>query len=420
MPRRLPKVFTLPGYRRLWTASTLSRWGDAFHTVALPLLVLHLTGSGLGVGAVVVAEIVPVLLLAPLAGAVVDRISPLRVMIAADLVRATLVAALPLVYGNIGAVYAIAFGLSAASVFFNPATGAMLPRLVGEKELVAANSGIWTAAVLSQIALAPAAGLLVVAFGFAPAFLINAVSFALSALVLIRLPPAARPSAESDRDQAVHPGRRWRRWAHQAGGGIHLIAQDRLLRTLAAGQLLAALSAGATSALLVVLATDRLHLGPAGYGWLLAAIGIGAAAGPLLVLRRVQDPRRPLLVFGPFALRGGVDLTLAATTNPVVAGGALATYGVGTSTGAVTFTSLLQATAPESHRGRILAAFDMLWQSGRLASLLVGGLLADAFGVHWVFLGGGILLLAAAALGCTTRTRPSITERDSGPGNTAC
>ncbi|MGA5191445.1 MFS transporter [Streptomyces griseoincarnatus] len=418
MPSRLPKVFTYPAYRRLWTASTLSRWGDAFHTVALPLLVLHLTGSGLGVGTVVVAEIVPVLLLAPVAGAVVDRISPLKVMITADLVRAALVAVLPLVYGNIGAVYAIAFGLSAASVFFNPATGALLPRLVGEKDLVTANSGIWTAAVLSQIALAPAAGLLIVAFGFAPAFLINAASFAFSAVVLVRLPLAARPSLTPHHGEAVHPVGRWRRWAHQAGGGIHLIAGDRLLRTLAAGQLLAALSAGATSALLVVLAADRLGLGPAGYGWLLAAIGVGAAAGPLLVLRRVEDPRRPVLVFGPFALRGGVDLTLAATTNPIVAGGALAAYGVGTSTGAVTFTSLLQATAPETHRGRVLAAFDMLWQTGRLASLLVGGLLADTVGVHWVFLGGGILLLAAAALGFTTRIRPMTGAQDSQPDTT--
>ncbi|MGW4104710.1 MFS transporter [Streptomyces sp. NPDC004976] len=201
----LKEVFTHPGYRRLWTASALSRWGDAFHTVALPLLVLHLTGSGLGVGMVVAAEIVPVLLLAPIAGAVADRLSPLRVMICADLVRAVLVALLPLVSGHIGAVYAIAFGLSSASVFFNPATGTVLPRLVAERELVAANSGIWTAAVLSQIALAPAAGLLVVAFGFAPSFLINAASFVASALVLARLALPARPEAEAD-DRAVHDG----------------------------------------------------------------------------------------------------------------------------------------------------------------------------------------------------------------------
>lgn len=86
-----------------------------------------------------------------------------------------------------------------------------------------------------------------------------------------------------------------------------------LLRALAAGQFLAAMSAGATSALLVVLAQDRLG-GGGGYGLLVAGIGAGAALGPLLLLRRIEDPRRPLYVFGPYAVRGLVDLVLVVAT----------------------------------------------------------------------------------------------------------
>jgi hypothetical protein len=79
-----------PLYRRLWAARTVSQWGDAFNTVALALLVYALTGSGLGVSGVVVAEIIPVLVLAPFAGALVDRMPQVEVMIGADLARAAL------------------------------------------------------------------------------------------------------------------------------------------------------------------------------------------------------------------------------------------------------------------------------------------------------------------------------------------
>ena len=387
-PSGLRAVFARPGYRCLWVARTASAWGDALATVALSLLVLDRTGSGLGVAGVVAAEIAPVLLLAPVAGVVVDRLSPVRVMIAADLVRVALAALLSLVSGSVPAIYATAFGLSAAAVFFNPAAGSVLPALVDEKELVAANSGIWTAAVLSQIVLGPAAGALVLAYGYGPAFWINAASFAASALVLTRLRlPACPPTAS--------PGMSWWR---QSREGLALLGSHRLLRALAAGQLLAALSAGATSALLVVLVHDHLGLDARGYGLALAAIGVGAAAGPLL-LTRIRNPRRPAFVFGPYLLRAAVDAVLALVRVPSLALAALVGYGMGTSTGAVTFNSLLQAEAPPAARGRVFAAFDLLWQLGRLASLALGGLLADTAGIAAVYAAGAALLAAAAAVG---------------------
>jgi predicted anti-sigma-YlaC factor YlaD len=148
-------VLVRPAYRRLFAAQTISRWGDTFNTVALVVLVFRLTGSGLGVTGAVIAEIAPVLVLAPLAGAVIDRLPRVRVMLAADLWPMALAALLRLVDQHIVAVYAVAFGLAAAGVFFNPAANSVLPSIVGEDELVAANSGLWLAAVVSQIALAP-------------------------------------------------------------------------------------------------------------------------------------------------------------------------------------------------------------------------------------------------------------------------
>ena len=389
--RTVRQVLAGRDYRRLWVARTVSQWGDTFNVVALALLVYQLTRSGVGVSGLVLAEIAPVLLLAPLVGPLVDRLPRAQVMIGADLARMVLAALLAVWHGHLAAVYAAAFGFSAGAVFFNPAAGSVLPTLLaGDQDLVPANTGIWTTAVLSQIVLAPLAGLLTTAVGFGAAFAINALSFAASAAVLTRLRPPKAPA----------PVPRQRLFA-EALAGARLIVTDALLRALAVGQVLAAPSAGATSALLVVLARRQLHVGATGYGLLLAAIGIGAAAGPLVVLPRVHQPRRPALVFVPFALRGGVDLVLASFSALPAALAALAAYGVGTSTGTVTFNSLIQAETPPHTRGRVFAAMDLLWQTGRLISLGVGGWLADAAGIRAVYYLGGALLLAAALVGTT-------------------
>jgi MFS family permease len=380
-------LLTRPAYRRLWLARTTSQIGDVAQFTTLALLLFSLTGSGLGVSGAVIAEILPVLLLAPLAGSLVDRLPRVQVMVAADLVRVLLAGILALWHDHTAVAYAVAFGLSAGQVFFSPAAQSLLPTVVSDDELVTANSGIWTAAVTAQVLVAPVAAVVAVGVGFGAGFALNAGSFALSALFLRGLQEPARPPDASVRSPFAH--------ARQTLGAL---AEIPLLRALAVGQLLAALSAGATSALLVVLAAERLG-GGKGFGLLIAAIGIGAAAGPLLLLRRVRDPRRPLLVFGPYALRGLVDLVLAMTSSLPVAAAALLCYGLSTSVGAVTFTSLVQSRVPDELRGRAFAGFDLLWQSGRMVSLLAGGLIADAFGIQAVYLLGGLLLLAAAAVG---------------------
>ncbi|MBA3525272.1 MAG: MFS transporter [Geodermatophilaceae bacterium] len=382
-------VYADPNYRRLFYAQTISRSGDTVAAIALLVLVFQLTGSGLGVSGVVVAEILPVLMLSPLAGPLIDRLPRRTVMIAADLWRAALAATLPLVDQQIIGIYLVAFGLSAGAVFFNPAAASALPNIVTDEQLLAANSGIWSAAVIAQIALAPLAGAAVTAWGVAPAFLLNAGTFAVSALVLTRLRLAPAPTAQAAT------------WASRVLEGGRLVLRDRLLRLLAVVQMLAALSAGATSALLVVLATDRLDAGPTGLGVLLGAIGVGAAVGPFLLVRLTSNPRRPAFVFGPYLLRGVVDIVLATTHSLPTATVAVAVYGASTSTGMVTYTSMLQVEVPAHLRGRVFSAFDMIWQTGRLASLALGGLIADRYGIQAVYAVGGLLLLIAGILGLT-------------------
>lgn len=211
-------------------------------------------------------------------------------MICADLLRAVLATVLVFVGDNVAAIYVIAFVLSMGGVLFDPAANSVLPTLVEDNELVAANSGIWTSAVLSQIALAPLAGLLYTALGPSPAFGINAASFLISAVVLTRLRLPAIPASTSRHGFFAN-----------ALAGVRLLAGDRLLRALGAGQLLAALSAGATSALLVVLARDHLALPPTGYGLLLGAIGVGAATGPLLLTGSSPTPADRSSSSGPMS-----------------------------------------------------------------------------------------------------------------------
>ncbi len=384
----LRRALARPGFRRLFWAQTISRWGDTFNAVALVVLVFRLTGSGLQVALAVALEVVPVLAFGLVAGAVVDRLPRVQVMIAADLGRAAIALALAVFGEQLAVVYAAAFGLSTLTTFFNPAAASVVPALVDKGDVVGANSAVWSAAVVSQVALAPLAGGLVALAGAGPAFALNGFTFLVSAALLhqLRVPAAPRLTSPAGR-------------LHQVREGLAVVRRSRLLSTMAGVQALAALSAGATSALLVVLAERHLDVGPARFGLLLGAIGVGAGLGPLVLQRVVADVRRPALLFGPYLLRGGVDLVLAASSSFALALGALATYGIGTSTGHVTYQTLLQTTVPDAVRGRVFALYDVVWQSARLVSIGLGGVLADTLGVRAVYLLGGALLMAAGALG---------------------
>ena len=385
-----------PEFRRLWLAHAISRSGDAFNTVAIVVVVFQLTGTGRGVAGAVMFEVLPVLLIGPVAGLAADKMPRRRLMVSADIIRAVAAVSLVVATGSVPAVFTVAFVLSAAATVFNPAAASLLPDLVDEADLITANSALWSTAVIAQIALAPAAGLVIaVGGGVRVAFALNAATFVVSALLLRGVRDGRKPASIEVRG-----------WAG-ALGGVTAVRANPLLRWLAVVQILASLSAGATSGLLVILAQRHLGVGPRGFGSLLAAIGVGAAIGPGLLRRFIRAADRRWL-FGPYLVRGAVDLTLAIVTSPIIAGGALVAYGMSTSTGTIAYQTTLQQAVPADTRGRAIALFDIVWNATRLTSLAAGALVADHIDIRWVYAAAATLLIAAAVIGFTSMPEPTV------------
>ena len=236
------------------------------------------------------------------------------------------------------------------------------------------------------------AGGLIAWAGTTPAFLANAASFAFSAAMIMRLsiPPRQGPPRAGGLGT----------WLRDAREGLVYARRDPFVARLVPVQALTSLAVGATSALLVVLAATHLRIGTHGFGWLLAAIGVGALLGPFLsnwlTQGRYLDVR---LLFVPYVIRGISNIALGLVVGLPWALVILFIYGLNTSTGMVASNTIVQTVIPDRVRGRVFTLLDVTWAAMRLLSLGLGGLLADRLGISAVYVIGGSLLALAGLLG---------------------
>ncbi len=382
-----------PSYFPLWLSQLISSFGDTLHYIALVVLVFHLTGRGVSVAFLVAAEIIPVLFLGPVAGVVIDRFSRKTVLIGADLVRAALALSLVWPQGSWHA-YGVAAGLSAGNAFFNPTVQAVIPAVTTEDQRLAANSVAWSTGRLVQIVASAAAGSLIALTGTKPAFVVNAATFAVSALLIARL------SIPAHAGQVAREARRgFGSYVADARAGLSFARHDRFVARLLIVQSLASLATGATSAMLVVLSERHLKLPPSGFAWLIGAIGAGALVGPLIPNALARDYRDARWLFVPYVIRGIGDIVIAVFTPLPIALLILFIYGLNTSTGMVVFSSTLQSVIPDAVRGRVFTLLDIDWSIMRLVSLAVGAVIVDSIGIRPLFWSGGALLTLAGGLG---------------------
>lgn len=396
-------VIRSPAYFPLWLGQLLSNFGDTLHYIALVVLVFQLTGQGIAVAGLAVVEIVPILLLGPVAGVIIDRFSRKAVLIGADLFRAVLVLSLLWPQGLWHA-YLVAAGLAAGNTFFNPTVQAVIPALTTEDQRLAANSVAWSTGRLVQIIASAVVGGLIALVGTGPAFGLNALSFALSALLIWR---QSLPSHAGQVSSSAKRG--LRNYLADAFEGLRFARSDHFVSRLLLVQALASLATGATSAMLVVLSERHLQLAPAGFAWLIGAIGVGSLLGPLIPNLLAQDYRQARWLLVPYIIRGVGDVMLAIFTPLPIALLILFVYGLNASTGVVVFNSTVQGAVPEQVRGRVFTLLDITWNAMRLLSLLIGGVLVDAAGIQPLFWAGGALLVLAGMLGLVLLGRYSMT-----------
>lgn len=386
-------VIRSPRYFPLWLGQLVSGFGDTLHYIALVVLVFQLSGQGLAIAGLVATEIVPVLVLGPVAGVVIDRFSRKGILIGADLVRAALALSLLWPQG-VWHAYLVAAGLSAGSVFFNPTVNAVIPALTTPEQRLAANSVSWSTGRLVQIVAAAVAGGLIALIGTGPAFALNAASFAVSALLIATLTIPAHAG-----QLAGGATRGLRSFFADARAGLAYARRDVFVSRLLVVQSLASLAVGGTGAMLVVLSERHLQQPPAGFAWLIGAIGLGALLGPLIPNLFARDYRSARWLFVPYLIRGAGDVLIAVFTPLPVALLILFVYGLSTSTGMVVFTSTIQGVIPEAMRGRVFTLLDVSWSTMRLLSLGFGALVVDRLGIEPLFWIGGTLLFLAGALG---------------------
>ncbi|MEV5976710.1 MFS transporter [Streptomyces sp. NPDC052114] len=410
----------MPDFRRFWMADTVSQAGTAITVLALPLVAIGpLHASPLEAGLLVMCEYLGFLLVGLPAGAWVDRMRRRRVLIAGDLGRAALLATLPIAACldalTLGQLYAVGFGLSVCTVFFDVAHQSHLPRLVDEDRLVGANVALESSRTITAAAGPGAAGALIAAVTAPVALAVDAVSYLVSALFLTRI------RRSEPRPEERPPGARLR---DEIAEGLRFVFHDRLLRGLTLTAAISNLCGTVGTSMMLVLLAGDLGLSPLLCGLVFTAEAAGGFLGSLLTTRiaaRLGEKRAmcaSVLVSGVLWLAAlpffHADLRYAV---------ACVLQGLGW-TAFMTFkiesVALRQRMTPGPLLGRVTASVRFVVWGCMPVGALAGGVLGQYAGARtalWV--GACVELLAVLPLLLASRRRAASPE-GSAPPHSSC
>jgi MFS family permease len=412
-----------PDFLKLWTAQTISQLGSRITREGIPLtavLVLHAGTVQMGFLSALGAAAVLVFGLA--AGVWVDRLRRRPILVAADLGRAAVLASIPAaaVAGVLamGQLYAVAALAGVLTVFFDVAYQSYLPALVAGDQILEGNSKLAMSSSIAEIAGPGVTGALVQLITAPIAILFDAVSFLISAALLVairrREPPPARPPlpgaggapAIGSPQVAGTPRESLPADRHpsapvlaEALAGMRWIFADPVLRALALRSATAFLCHGFMGTLYVLYAIDLLRLRPATLGLVIALGGVGAMAGAVLaqpIARRFARGATFLVtstVFGCTSLL----IPLAGAVPGFAVAFLMAAQLVGDmafSIYSINEVSLLQTVAPARVLGRVNAGMHLLARGMLPIGALAGGYLAAQIGVRatLAIAAGGLLL----------------------------
>jgi MFS family permease len=385
-------------FRLLWTARAVSFLGDSLSLVALMLHVAGTTGRALAVAALLLAGDFAPALLGPLTGTVADRLDRRRVMVAGELVQGALVVVIALWLPSLPLLLVLVGLRAVAGQVVQPASRAAVPAVVPAPDLERANAAVGVASnggeTLGPLVAAVALPLLDVR----GVLLLDAATFAASAVLLALLPGMPGDG----------PGRHRASFLADAGTGLRYLWRERTVRAVALGYLAIVACNGVDDVALVFLATDTLGGGAGAVGLLLAAVGIGLLAGYALLARSRRRVAMPALLLAGFAVSSAGNLLTGLAWAVAAAFALQAVRGLGIAALDVAATTLVQRIVPAGLLGRVFGTlYGGIGVAAALAYLL-GGLLLDRTGPRTAFVtagAAGLLATAATAL-ALRRPRP--------------
>jgi len=393
-------------FRRLLVALAISQAGDWLYNVALLAFVFERTHSAGWVAATTAVRVLPIVVLGPLGGVLADRFDRQKVMVASDLIRvlcmlgltAVALTDLPVVLAPL-----LAAAATAAAAPYGPCTAATTPRLVPDEDLPGANAAR-SAVGMAAIAAGPVVGAVLLLLGEpAAAFILNAGTFALSAILVLSIPPGPvfAPPVTGERQSVLADVVTGARALREHPVAVRLVGADVICSVVYGMQ-----------TVLLLLLSRSLGLGDAGYGYVLAGLGVGGIIGTTLTSRaaRSTHPRRTLVlallaVAGPAALMAVTPCLTGLLVWSVVGGAGAALVEVLTETALQrdldeeVFARAYGIALPAAIAGIVggsLVAAPVVMTVGLSGALVATGLLSAAYAAY--------LLLPSRAAG---RHRPA-------------
>lgn len=380
-----------PDYRHFYIGQVVSQVGSWMQSVGQAWLVLQLTGSPLKLGLIGTLQFAPVLLFSVFTGALADRLPKRRVLLATQIGIASLALTLGLLvrFGHVEYwhVCVLATILGCVNTLDMPTRQSFVAELVSKDDIVnavALNSAAFnTARIVGPVA----AGLLIARFGVAIAFLLNALSFTLVIAALIRMRTEGRPRETHGTTMLA-----------DVGEGLRYAFRVRYIRLLLLLLFVVSLTVFNFSVYVPLLARTVLHVDAAGFGFLMAAVGVGAVTGALTLgnLRQAQLALPTVLASG-FVACGGLVI-MSTVTRFAIAMPMLFVIGVSSIMLVASCNTALQLTAPDNLRGRVMSLYTLIFGgSFPIGSFLVGWI-SERWGVSTAYLAAGMCGLAGLAI----------------------
>ena len=398
-----PRLLRDPGFLRLWAAETVSHLGSSVTGLALPVVAITLLhATPLQVAILNLADFLPFLLIGLIAGVLVDRLPRRMILIGGDIGRALLIATIPLAYLagalTLAHLMLVGFAVGVLTVFFDVAYQAYLPSLIGREDLVEGNSKLELSRSGAGL-IGPGLGGLLIDLLRAPvAMLIDALSFALSALLLSRIKERTSEQELRAAEQPAVPGAALPRTSMRTeiAEGLRFVFGHPALRTIGSATATSNLFSSIGGAAFMIFAINELKMSPALIG---LAFSLGSLGG--LTAALVADPLSKRLGVGRVIVLtvafGGPFEAAIAFANPeadlinltLIALAGFTMGGSGTIYN-INQVSLRQALTPAAMAGRMNATMRwFVWGTMPIGSL-IGGLIGETFGLRTAILVGGL------------------------------